>query len=659
MSNATRKPWWIREPPPDPPAAQPALAAKAYDLAALRDDVVDAAGVSARLWLTYLFALFYLLVAAGAVTHQDLLFETPVRLPFLGVDLPLKGFFWLGPALFLIVHAYVLVHFALLAQKVNAFDAELRSQITDPDICTWLRRQLPVNIFVQVLAGPADVRDRFVGLLLWLIAAITLVFGPVALLLFFQLQFLPYHNESITWWQRIAVLIDVGLLGYFWPAMWGRPDVSDSGVIRRLWVKSRHWAGTWGAMVLLGTVSVPLAFAIATFPGESLEQWWQDRVAWIPLRKTLVAGEVDLARRRPTSLWSNRLVLPGLDMLAHFGFDSEAKITAVRETASFRGRHLEDAVLIGAVMRKADFTGAFLTGAYLDDADLRGANFSSEIGPPYYEFTLISAQIQLASLDGAQLQGASFVSAHLEGASLRGAFLQSTSFAGAHLEVANLNRSTLWGASFEAAHLQQTSLARAQLQGATLRLAQLQNASFRRVFVWKTDLWHANTSGARIVNVHTQPTQGCATLSASVICERPETFLLDSVSRIVRGVPQLPYYPESEVLVSGLDQGFAQGEQDMAARWMALQSASPDQTTYESKAAILWQDIGCAADGAPYVLAGLIRNLSWGSPFADDSPEKPRLAAAFLKGDCAGARGLSDADRAKLMELRDRAPAQP
>ena len=26
-------------------------------------------------------------------------------------DLPMKGFFWLGPLLFLIVHAYVLLHF--------------------------------------------------------------------------------------------------------------------------------------------------------------------------------------------------------------------------------------------------------------------------------------------------------------------------------------------------------------------------------------------------------------------------------------------------------------------------------------------------------------------------------------------------------------------
>jgi hypothetical protein len=115
------------EPRPTEPAPPtvPALAAKADDLEALRTAVIDAAGVSFGLWVSYLFVLFYLLVAAGGVTHRDLFLESPVKLPFLNVDLPLKGFFWLGPALFLVVHAYVLLHFVMLAGKVGVFDAQL------------------------------------------------------------------------------------------------------------------------------------------------------------------------------------------------------------------------------------------------------------------------------------------------------------------------------------------------------------------------------------------------------------------------------------------------------------------------------------------------------------------------------------------------------
>ena len=125
----------------------------------------------------------------------------------------------LGPALFLIVHAYVLLHFAMLADKVGAFHAELQAQIADDEIRTRLRRQLPSNIFVQFLAGPREVRSGLMGTMLRLIAQISLVVGPLALLVFFLIQFLPYHHEAITWWQRIAIVIDLALLWALWPSV--------------------------------------------------------------------------------------------------------------------------------------------------------------------------------------------------------------------------------------------------------------------------------------------------------------------------------------------------------------------------------------------------------------------------------------------------------
>jgi len=153
------------------------------------------------------------------VTHRDLFFENPVKLPFLGVDLPLTGFFWLGPIIFIIAHTYVLLHFVLLADKVGVFHAELRAQIDDEDVRTRLRRQLPSNLFVQFLAGPSAVRVGVLGSLLRLIARISLVIGPLGLLVFFQLQFLPYHSEPITWLQRIYVVADLALLWVLWPSI--------------------------------------------------------------------------------------------------------------------------------------------------------------------------------------------------------------------------------------------------------------------------------------------------------------------------------------------------------------------------------------------------------------------------------------------------------
>src|SRR5271157_2138870 len=125
-----------------------------------------AADAGGALWLSYLFVLFYLAVAAGAVTHADLFFENPVKLPFLNIELPLLAFFFLAPILFLITHAYTLVHLTMLADKSKRFHQALHAQIGDEDdraregraaraaIRAGLQWQLPSNIFVQFLAGP-------------------------------------------------------------------------------------------------------------------------------------------------------------------------------------------------------------------------------------------------------------------------------------------------------------------------------------------------------------------------------------------------------------------------------------------------------------------------------------------------------------------------
>src|SRR5271166_6893428 len=179
----------------------PKIAEKADDLEAIKKAVEDAAAVSGALWFSYLFVLFYFAIAAGAVTHADLFFENSVKLPFLNIELPLLAFFFLAPILFLIVHAYTLVHLVMLTDKAKRFHQALCEQIGDKDGLSkeelerrkatrdGLRRQLPSNIFVQFLAGPADIRGGLFGLSLRTIAWVTLVIAPVLLLLLMQIQF--------------------------------------------------------------------------------------------------------------------------------------------------------------------------------------------------------------------------------------------------------------------------------------------------------------------------------------------------------------------------------------------------------------------------------------------------------------------------------------
>jgi uncharacterized protein YjbI with pentapeptide repeats len=769
------------EPPPPPTAAT--LAGKAKDLQALRDTVVDAASVGAGLWFSYLFVLLYLLIAVGGVTHRELFLQSPVKLPFLNVDLPLLGFFWLGPAIFLVAHAYVLLHFVLLAGKVGDFDAELRAQITDKDVQRRVRRQLPSNIFVQFLAGSPDVCNSRVGFLLQLIAWISLVVGPIALLVFFELQFLPYHDWAISWWHRIAVLADIALLWTLWPSI-ARGETAGLA-----WRDLRR--GKIVALVFASLAPVLLVTTIATFPGEWLEDTlpslhfipWKDKrdKPWrraslhellaaedvaplrklVSLREFLVAGEVNFAARKPKSLWSNRLVLPGFDAIDHAKFDSEAKIEALPETISLRARHLEGAVLIGAKLRKSDFTGAQLQGAQLYSADLRGAKFecakpapveqcaqlqgASLMGARLQGASLIAAQLQGAKFNDAQLQGAKFNDAQLQGANfsdaqlqgallggadLRGASLVGTQLQGAslnkaqlqgakkfsfadlrgaslmgaqlqgakfndaqlqganfsdaqlqganlfaaplqgasldgaelqgallnyaHLEGASLNGTHLQGASLQGALLQGASLDGASLQGALLQGAQVQGASLANVFTWRTDAREAVWEETRVINPETRPKYECLKDVETPICDWSPVEFDDLKKMIVEQVPEGDRRRDAMEGIDRLDPKPLAGEEEMAKVWKRRARSSPAIKVYEKRLAGIWRETGCAFRGAPYVLRGLLVQIS---RFGAQGPQLPALAKAFLdEKHCPGAHGLSDAEKATLKEIRDRSP---
>jgi hypothetical protein len=236
--------------------------AVAEDLEPLRKSVEDTAAVGGGLWLSYLFVLFYLGIAAGAVTHADLLLRNPVKLPFLNIELPLLAFFFLAPLLLLIVHAYTLVHLVLLAGRVAQFNAALSNGPYDDD-GMW-RRRLPSNIFVQFLGAPEEERYSLFGLLLAAILWVTLVIAPVALLLLLQIQFLPYHNQWITWASRIALILDLALLWWLWGRILSRRTEPNRARLWKRWIKM-----TGGALLTL--LVILFACAIATIPGE-----WQE-----------------------------------------------------------------------------------------------------------------------------------------------------------------------------------------------------------------------------------------------------------------------------------------------------------------------------------------------------------------------------------------------
>ena len=535
----------------EPVPQLPDFAKKAYDLEAIKQAVDDAASVGGGLWLSYLIVLFYLAIAAGAVSHEDLFFEKPIKLPFLIVELPLLAFCFLAPILFVIVHAYALVHLVLLTDKAKHYHQALHYQISDDTklpqniqeenaaVRTGLRRQLPSNIFIQFLAGPADLRESFFGWLLQGIAWITLAVGPILLLLLIQVRFLPLHRLSVTWAQRIALGVDLILLWWLWrKVLSGRWN--DNREYRR------HWAWPTSGLAIVGATFL-FSVAVVTFPSEWQEEWlpsWRIfpvMAEWgKPATETDANGNVRTASIRDWMLnaeraslhdwlfnatpdevtrhrlpFSSTLVLPGLNVYEALGIDDPDKAKWHDFVFRARGRDLKGAIFDLASLPKIDFEGADLTGASLVDAQLQGASFvdaqlqgaslvraqlqsASLVDAQLQRASLVDAQLQSASLDHAQLQGASLVGAQLQGASLYDAKLQGASLVEAQLQGALLDGAQLQGASLEGADLEGASLEHAQLQGAPLSYVRLQGASLDGAQLQGASLAGAQLQGASL-----------------------------------------------------------------------------------------------------------------------------------------------------------------
>ena len=693
--------------------------AKVDDLGILRKAVEDAAAVSSGLWISYLFLSFYIAVAAAAVTHTDLLLENPVKLPFLGIELPLLAFFLVAPILFLIMHSYTLVHFAMLGQKSARFHDALYAQfptaraapITEEQarqnqlLREGIRRQLPSNIFVQFLAGPKDIRATALGELLKFIAWVTLVFGPLALLLELQIQFLPYHDWWATWSHRGALVVDIALIWWLWKEIAG--DVHESrvaalhGILRELafairyslyhslrWLAQRtrkEDAGEFRALRLWRPNAPPGAelgwrwrrsgistvfgfvFSIAVI-------WFSWSVAIIPgerlavigsgyLYDRLFNGSVDPNSRRRDSVWSNTLILPRFNIYDVLKVDDPKKVAWRKFLLSVRGRDLTGAVFDEAFMERTDARNASLQGASFFFSNLPG----SELSDAHLE----GANLSTANLDGAQLIRAKLSGAELAGATLRGANMTSASLPGANLFDANLA-----GANLRSADLRGATLGGAALQGSALNDTQLQGANFDKtkmgaISVDRALVWRATFRDVGFANLFGTPQwkpqdRGNTRWGDNAYAElRKQVDLIPNPDRrdaALKRVAILDCKTTGAEIASCEQSG--QPPDNVSVWQKQIKDAALSQNLYSKALAEVYRELICSGKGD--ALAILRSLASMGGPQAggDARPlgiletrgEAKGVVESITNPTCPVSTLLTDADKARLSEIAKIAP---
>jgi hypothetical protein len=183
----------------------------AFDVEALEKSLNDSATRVSTIWISYLLFGLYLIIAAGNVTHRQLLLEEPIKLPVLNVDLPLIGFFFLTPILFVAIHAYVLIQAILLSRTASAYNEALARYDLVASAEARVRQRLANTLFAQLFAGSPRERLGLLGWLLNIIAWATLTIAPVLVLFTFELRFLPFHSPQATWGHR-CLLANSGVM---------------------------------------------------------------------------------------------------------------------------------------------------------------------------------------------------------------------------------------------------------------------------------------------------------------------------------------------------------------------------------------------------------------------------------------------------------------
>jgi len=518
-----------------------------FDVEALGNAVNDSATRVSTIWVSFLIFSLYLLIAATTVTQRQLLLADPLKLPVLNIDLPLWGFFFLAPILFVILHIYVLLQVLLLARTAAAYNAAVTRLGLSPDENISLRQRLANTLFAQIFAGSPREREGVVGGLLRVIVRITLAIAPILILLVFEFSFLAYHSHIATWTHRLLILIESGTFVLIWPLalnakgnfQWPKFGV-EIRQRRNEWLRLHQLAAPLVACLLAIFVSL----FVATFPGEGHANFFTGQ----PLKSIQCERGLFHPFDRvylPFDARFDRLVLPYIDVVDDDKLAKIVKNAAERNlpqnrgerTQNFRGRDFNCSDLSSGDLRRVDLKGARLVGAdlhsatlggaMLDNADLKGAILNEG---QLQGASLDKAQLQGADLIGARLQGASLASARLQGANLGGAQLQAANLVGAYLAGASLDGASLQGASLQEAHLQAASLEYAQLQGASLSGSWLQGASLLRANVDHTLLVGVSAWRAKITACKAALVDADFKSVIPVLSEGDEIYEIDDVS---------------------------------------------------------------------------------------------------------------------------------
>jgi uncharacterized protein YjbI with pentapeptide repeats len=433
----------------------------------LFDNISEASKNARQIYFLYVGFLAYCVLTVFGTSDRQMIFNDTTRLPIVGLDVSLNGFFILAPLLAISIFIYL----QLYLSRIRVLSKDL-SKTYEPHDTMPKKRLYPwiVNI-------AEDPDDGLIGKLQILVVRFSFWWMLPIVLMLFSFWIIKKHDTDLSYSLGFFLCFGTVVVLFFWRKH------THSNLIEQLLLVS---------IVLIFAVSV--LFFIIPWAKEGIP-WENEEVGVIenksPAQVESLAQYV--ARWTNLDLSHQKLVTePEQDYGELFwlyfrGIHLEgAQLqSTVLKRAFLRDTRMKRANLVYANLQEANLEGADLEGANLEAATLIEAKFSGAI---LREASLGSANLYKASLLRTNLEGAILVGANLKECALVSANLQRADLSVAQLQQALLSAAELQGANFHGADLQGALLTRAKLQGANLESANLEGANLEEANLQEANL---------------------------------------------------------------------------------------------------------------------------------------------------------------------------
>lgn len=454
------------------------------------DQAEAIAKICKKIYMAMLLLCLFSWITIGGTTDVALLCNSNTsHLPIIGVNIPIVGFFIMGPLLLLGIYIYFHIYLQRLWETLYSLPAFFPDgRPLDKTVYPWFMISLTRSHikFLKLYPPPLTKLRTLISIILaWWIIPITHCF--------FWFRYLTRHHWLISAIHILILCLSV-FIGYLtyriatgtlkgkpWKTIISKKAISaNGGVLGMLKADKRIWQ-------LTTIVGVSLVFfwgcSFAVINGKPPSYGdgpttWMSRI-WSSVGYNIFADFTDQpVSDRPEYWWTvneDIIMVPGANLKGSDIRFLEGENTYL-VNAKLNNSNLFGANLLQADMQFANFTNANLRSAVLTEATMKHCIF-------------INADLSGAILKKAKLNDADFSNATLVGANFDNADLSSVNMTGANLDSASLRNTVLSRTQFKDASMFKTDLRGTDLTNALdLTARQLQDAIFDTLTIFPGEL---------------------------------------------------------------------------------------------------------------------------------------------------------------------------